>query len=96
MVRTIGKLLRGKATPFQLFSACVLGAMLGFMPGYSQAPGLVIALGLALVILNANLALAAIIGAAAKLLSLALMPVSFACGQPACKAFHLSKSNFWR
>ncbi len=74
-------MLRGKATPFQLFSAGVLGAMIGFMPGFSQAAGLIIALVLLLIILNANLALAALTGAAAKLLSLALMPVSFACGR---------------
>ena len=33
ITRTVGRILRGKATPFQLFTACVLGAMLGFLPG---------------------------------------------------------------
>jgi len=80
MIRTIGKLLRGKATPFQLFSACVLGAMLGFMPGFAQAPGLMVVLVLVLIILNANLALGAICAGLSKLLSLALAPVSFAIG----------------
>jgi hypothetical protein len=43
ITRTVGRILRGKATPFQLFTACVLGAMLGFIPGFAQAPGLMIA-----------------------------------------------------
>ena len=54
ITRTLGKIVRGTATPFQLFTACALAAMLGFMPGWSQAPGLVVVLLLLLVILNAN------------------------------------------
>jgi uncharacterized protein (TIGR03546 family) len=85
--RSIGKVLRGKATPLQLAMACVLGSAIGFLPGYADgaiflhAPGLVISLALAVIILNANLPLAALVGAGAKLLSLALMPVSFAVGR---------------
>jgi len=81
ITRTVGRILRGKATPFQLFTACVLGAMLGFLPGFAQAPGLMIAIMLALVILNANLALAAIIAALAKLLSLVMLPFTFRVGE---------------
>jgi uncharacterized protein (TIGR03546 family) len=81
ITRTVGRILRGKATPFQLFTACVLGAMLGFMPGFVQAPGLMIVVMLALVILNANLALAAIVAGLAKLLSLLILPFTFWVGE---------------
>lgn len=80
-LRKIGAILRGKATPFQLFTGCLLGALIGFMPGFGHAPGLVVTLSLLLVLLNANLLLAALVGLAAKLLSLALLPVSFALGR---------------
>ena len=80
ITRTIGRVLRGKATTFQLFTACVLGAMLGFMPGFAQAPGLMIVLMLVLVILNANLALAAVVAGLAKLLSLLMLPFTFKVG----------------
>jgi uncharacterized protein (TIGR03546 family) len=79
--RTIGRIVRGKATPFQLFTACVLGAMLGFMPGFREAPGLIVALTLLLIIFNANLPLAALVGVGAKLISLLLVPVTFAVGR---------------
>ena len=39
ITRKIGKLIRGKATPTQLMLACVLGSMLGFVPGFAQGPG---------------------------------------------------------
>lgn len=79
--RSIGKLLRGKATPMQLVLACLLGAMLGFVPGVRQAPGLLVALITALVVLNANLFVALSMAALTKLASLALMPVSFEVGR---------------
>ena len=81
IIRKLGKILRGDASPFQLVTACVLGAMLGFMPGFQQAPGPIALLTLLLILLNANFALAVISGALAKLLSLALMPLSFAVGR---------------
>ncbi len=80
-LRRIGYLLRGNATPFQIISGCLLGTMLGFMPDIIHAPGLTAVLVLMLVVLNANLVLAALVGLAAKLLSLALLPVSFAVGR---------------
>ena len=61
--------------------ACVLGAILGFAPGFGQAPGLMVILMLALIIFNANLPLAAVAGAIAELASLILLPVSFALGR---------------
>ncbi|WP_221030393.1 hypothetical protein [Actomonas aquatica] len=81
ITRKIGAILRGKATPFQLIAGCVLGAMLGFLPGFGTAPGLTVLLALTLVLLNANLFLAAVVGALAKLLSLALLPLSFHLGR---------------
>lgn len=81
LIRSIGGIVRGKATPLQLFLAAILGSVLGFVPSWTQSPGLVLALLLLLILLNANLVLAAIIGGVAKLVSLALMPISFAIGR---------------
>ena len=81
ITRKLGQFLRGTATPFQLCSACILMSVAGFMPGLKQAPGSLIAILLALLILNANLVLGAFAGIAAALLSLLLMPVTFAVGR---------------
>lgn len=79
--RQIGKIIRGNATPFQLFSACILGCMLAFLPGLSQAPGSIVILTFALIVLNANLPLAVLIAVVAKLAAIALTPASFAVGR---------------
>lgn len=81
LLRKFGALLRGKATPFQIIAGCLLGAWLGFMPGFAHAPGLILVLTCALILINANLFLAAIVGVAAKLLSLVLLPVAFQLGR---------------
>lgn len=81
ITRKIGKILRGKATPFQIIAAAVLGAMIGFIPGFLNGPGVTIFLLLVLVILNANLAVAGIVGMVAKLLSYLLLPASFHLGR---------------
>lgn len=81
ITRKLGKIVRGGATPAQILMACVLGAVLGFAPGFWQAPGLVVAALLLLIVLNANLFLATAVGVGAKLLSLAAMPVQFKIGQ---------------
>jgi uncharacterized protein (TIGR03546 family) len=81
ITRTLGRVLRGTATPFQLFMACLLGVWLGFMPGFWSAPGLTLMIILTLIILNANLVVAALVGVGAKLLSLLLVPVSFGLGR---------------
>jgi uncharacterized protein (TIGR03546 family) len=77
----LGKILRGAATPSQLYSASVLTSVVGFMPGFSQAWGTIVAILLLLIVLNANLVLGAFAGLAAKLVSLLLMPVTFAVGR---------------
>ncbi len=79
--RKILKILRGDATPFQLYSACVLASALGFVPGITQAPGLILGIAILLILLNANLALAGLIGVLAKIISLAAMPLSFGLGR---------------
>lgn len=81
ITRMFGRIVRGKATPFQLFTACVLGAWLGFMPGFREAPGLSLAIVLCLIILNANLLLASLVGVGAKLLSFLLLSVTFGLGR---------------
>lgn len=81
ITRKIGSIVRGKATPFQIGAACVLGSMIGFAPGFAQAPGLIVALTLLLLVINANLLIAILVGVLAELISLAAMPVTFKVGQ---------------
>jgi len=79
--RKLGKLLRGKATPFQVMAACVLGSWIGFVPGFAQAPGWLATLVVLMLVLNANLGIAILVGGLAKLASLALISVTFDVGQ---------------
>ncbi|MGB0579309.1 MAG: hypothetical protein ACPGVU_06370 [Limisphaerales bacterium] len=79
--RKIGKIIRGNATPFQIFSACILGSMVAFLPGLTQAPGMLVILFFALAILNANLTMALLVGLIAKLAAIALTPASFSVGR---------------
>src|SRR5690606_7123916 len=81
ITRKLGKLIRGKVTPAQVAMACILAAMLGFIPSIRTSPGLVLALTLLLIVLNANLFVAAIVGGLAKLLSLLIMPIQFEAGR---------------
>lgn len=88
--RKIGAILRGKATPFQVLSATTLGGLLGFVPGFflpgdlgggfAQAPGLILLLLCLVLVLNANLGVFGLTTLVAKLLSLVLLPVSYAVG----------------
>jgi uncharacterized protein (TIGR03546 family) len=81
ITRKIGALVRGKATPFQLFAACVLGALLGFAPALTQGPALVLLLIAALLFVNANLGLALLVAGGARLLSLATASLAFSLGR---------------
>jgi uncharacterized protein (TIGR03546 family) len=81
MFRKLASLLRGKATPFQIVAACVLGSMLGFAPAVAKAPGLLFLLAMLLVVLNANLFLAFLFAVVTKLAGFVLLPVSFAVGR---------------
>lgn len=81
MLRLVTKTLRGKASPFQLLAACVIGASIGFVPGVSIAPGLLLAWLAVLLVLNANLSIAAAVTLGAKIVSFALLPVSVSVGR---------------
>ncbi|MCH6259072.1 hypothetical protein MLD52_21125 [Puniceicoccaceae bacterium K14] len=79
--RSIGSLIRGKTTPFQLYSASFLGAAIGLIPEYHLAPGLSVFWLLFLLFLNANLYFAGIVGLLAKAVSIVAMPMSFYLGK---------------
>lgn len=90
LTRKIGAALRGKATPLQITLATVFGALLGFVPGFflpgdlgggfAQAPGLILFLLVCVLVVNANLAVFGLTLLVSKLLSFALLPVSYAVG----------------
>jgi uncharacterized protein (TIGR03546 family) len=79
--RTIGRIVRGNATPFQLLTACVLGALLGFAPEPLKAPALYVLLFATLLVVNANLGLALLVAAAMRVVALLATPVSFYAGR---------------
>jgi uncharacterized protein (TIGR03546 family) len=81
IIRKLGSILRGAATPFQLMSACLLGGLLGFAPGFIQAPALYALLVAGLLILNATLGVALLVAALGRILSLLVLPVSFEVGR---------------
>ena len=81
---TIRKFLRtliGAATPFQVLFACILGALLGFLPLASGGTVAAIGLLVLLLILNANLFLAGLVATGTKLLSIASAPIAFELGR---------------
>jgi uncharacterized protein (TIGR03546 family) len=80
-IRRIGRLIRGKATPAQIFVACLIGALLGFAPGFTQAPALVVFLLALLALLNANVPAALLAAIPATLLALVIMPLSLHVGR---------------
>jgi uncharacterized protein (TIGR03546 family) len=89
--RKIGAFLRGNATRGQVFAAALLAGLLGFVPGFFlpgdlgggflQAPALILGLLFLAFVLNANLGVFGLVMIAAKLLSFALLPVSFQIGR---------------
>ncbi len=79
--RKIGKILRGNATPYQIFMACFLGSILGFIPDFQHSAGLTILTILLILILNANIGLALSLFAITKLLSYILTPLNFKIGE---------------
>lgn len=81
MIRNIVSLLRGKATPVQVFLAGLLGGLIGFVPGFSTSGGLLLAYVALLLVLNANIGLCLFVAALAKLLSLLTMPLAFSIGR---------------
>lgn len=79
--RKLGKLVRGDATPYQIVTAAILGSLIAFLPGLDKAPGLYALFVAALLVLNANIAVATLVALPAKLLALASLPLSFALGR---------------
>jgi uncharacterized protein (TIGR03546 family) len=55
----------------------MLGAFLGFTPGFDHAPGLILFWAFLLLILNANLFVAGLIGLISKLIYLLTLPIAF-------------------
>lgn len=80
ITRKLGKFLRGKATPFQIISATLLGALLAATPGFAQAPLLGALLFVCLVVVNANLFVGGISFLIAKLIYWMALPVYFSVG----------------
>ncbi|MDG2148845.1 MAG: hypothetical protein P8N09_04900 [Planctomycetota bacterium] len=81
MIRNVVALLRGKATPLQVFLAGLLGGLIGFVPSFSTSGGLLVGYVLLLLVLNANVGLCLLVAAGAKVLSLLAMPLSFSLGR---------------
>lgn len=91
LLRDFGEIFRGESTMPQVVLACVLGATLGFVPGFFlpedvgggflQAPGLIITLFALALIFNTNFGLFGVMAGLAKLASIPLLPVSFAVGR---------------
>ena len=91
-LRKIGKFLRGKATPFQIISATILGGLLGSLPGITQGPLLLVLLLFLVIILNANLFLATItlllVNSALTLLALRLKAMTVLLGVQLVEVLH--------
>lgn len=80
IIRKIGKTLRGQAKPYQIITAAILGTLIGFAPPFTSAPFFLLGVIMLLAILNANFFIATFTAGIAKLLALALMPLSFELG----------------
>jgi len=81
VIRKIGALLRGKATPIQIFLASLLGGLMGFVPDLGHGGGLFVLYLLLLLVLNANVGLAALVALLAKLVAMLVMPATFEVGR---------------
>lgn len=81
ITRKFGKFFRGTATPFQIYIATILSALLAFVPVPVLAPGYFLVLLGLLIVLNANLLIAAFAGFISYLAAVLLLPVSFVVGQ---------------
>jgi len=78
ITRRIGSFVRGDATPFQIISACGIGAVIGFAPPFLDGPGFTITALVLLLLLNANLMLAALLAAIGRALAIVAAPALFA------------------
>ncbi len=80
IIRKLAKTLRGQAKPYQIITAAILGTLIGFAPPVGSAPLYMVGVIILLAILNANFFIATFTAGIAKLLALALMPLSFELG----------------
>ena len=74
------KLIRGKATPLQVFLAGLLGGILGFLPPGIASLGMLVVFFFLLAVINANLILAGLVAAGGAVLRLLLLPLVFRVG----------------
>jgi len=81
ILRSIGKALLGKATPFQIRASTVLGGALGFTADLQRAPALTVLLVVTLLVLNTNIWLATIAALGGSALNVLLLPASFHVGR---------------
>ncbi|MCC5835844.1 MAG: hypothetical protein JJU20_14035 [Opitutales bacterium] len=80
ITRRIGRLLRGKATPFHLFTATILGGLYAFYPGFQQAPLLGLLFPLLVILINANIFVFGVAMVLGQILHWILLPVQFHLG----------------
>ena len=79
-LKKIIKIIFGRPTPMQLFLGCLLGSILGFVPGFSYAPLLVILSVFLIIVLSINIGFVIIVSLITKTLSFFLAPISFHLG----------------
>lgn len=79
-LRKLGKFIRGNVSAFQITLACLLGGIVGFLPGFGSAPVLWGLLFAILLVFNANLVLFGASFLLLSLLGLLLVPVTFQVG----------------
>ncbi|BAI81094.1 conserved hypothetical protein [Deferribacter desulfuricans SSM1] len=79
-IRKFFKILRGQNTFLQVLFASILGAVLGFTPGFVRAPGLTIFVIFLFLILNANLGIFLFVFAISKILFYLFIPLVFNIG----------------
>lgn len=77
LIRKLGKLLRGGAGMPQILLGCVLGMIVGLVPGFNMT---VVFAVLLLIVLNANLGLAIPAFLIGKVLCISLAPLTFRVG----------------
>jgi hypothetical protein len=80
ITRKLAKFLRGHPGPLQIYSATLIGCLLGFGPTIGQGPVLYLVLVALLTLINANLLLAGLCLVGAQLLQWALLPWLFSAG----------------
>ncbi|MCB4205366.1 hypothetical protein LF845_10400 [Deferribacterales bacterium Es71-Z0220] len=79
-IKKIAKILRGNLSFLQIMFACILGAILGFTPGFDRAFGLSASIVLLFIVLNANLGIFLFVFSISKLLFYLATPFIFYFG----------------